>query len=71
MAPVIRRARNHNPTMGANIREIYFVPNRWTRNYIRFSESESTRTTMIAIEIGTIEELSEGAGTAIPELAMR
>ena len=32
--PVIKRAANQSPTMGANMSEIYFVPNRWSRNYI-------------------------------------
>ena len=34
MAPVMRRERNQRPTMGAKIREMYFVPNCCIMNYL-------------------------------------
>jgi hypothetical protein len=33
IAPVRRRERNQRLTMGAKIRDKYFVPNCWTTNY--------------------------------------
>jgi hypothetical protein len=32
MTPVMKSAANHSPTMGANMSEMYFVPNCWKRN---------------------------------------
>ena len=68
--PTMKREANHKAQTGAKSREIHFVPNCWMTNYIsRGRPWRGTSTTMIAIEMGTMELLREGAGTAIPNVS--
>jgi hypothetical protein len=51
------------------MREINFVPNCWNTNYIREYDG-STRRTRMPMEIGTMESVRLGEGTAMPVLVI-